>query len=182
MRRAPQQSRKRHNSCALTPHRPLGYGLHPCRFLPLSRWSRRSRGNSTQTSARAHLDRVADQLGGRLILVRPHPKARRNAGTWTYRAAMIAGGALMVPWTGPLLGEANLAGRLARRHRAYSDYGGGPSLDLVGADLSGVALVKRDHAQGRSQDRRHRATPSSVIRFIPGSSSDCWRPRPLKAE
>ena len=25
--------------------------------------------------------------------------------TWTYRAAMIAGGALLVPWTGPLLGE-----------------------------------------------------------------------------
>ena len=25
--------------------------------------------------------------------------------TWTYRAAMIAGGILLVPWTGPMLGE-----------------------------------------------------------------------------
>jgi protein-S-isoprenylcysteine O-methyltransferase Ste14 len=25
--------------------------------------------------------------------------------SWTYRAAMIAGGALLVPWTGPFLGE-----------------------------------------------------------------------------
>ncbi len=32
-------------------------------------------------------------------------KRAANLETWTYRAAMIAGGALIVPWTGPLLGE-----------------------------------------------------------------------------
>jgi protein-S-isoprenylcysteine O-methyltransferase Ste14 len=35
-------------------------------------------------------------------------RAQKRAATletWTYRAAMIAGGILLVPWTGPLLGE-----------------------------------------------------------------------------
>jgi protein-S-isoprenylcysteine O-methyltransferase Ste14 len=32
-------------------------------------------------------------------------KRAATVETWTYRAAMIAGGALLVPWTGPLLGE-----------------------------------------------------------------------------
>ena len=32
-------------------------------------------------------------------------KRAATVETWTYRAAMIAGGALLVPWTGPLLEE-----------------------------------------------------------------------------
>jgi len=32
-------------------------------------------------------------------------KRAANLETWIYRAAMIAGAALIVPWTGPLLGE-----------------------------------------------------------------------------
>ena len=35
-------------------------------------------------------------------------RAQKRAATletWTYRAAMIAGGILLVPWTAPLLGE-----------------------------------------------------------------------------
>ena len=72
--------------------------------------------------------------------------------TWTYRAAMIAGGTLLVPWTGPLLGEKAIWGSVSQAgiYVLAAVMLAGLLSDLVGADLSRVIVVKRDHAQGRS--------------------------------
>ena len=77
--------------------------------------------------------------------------------TWAYRAAMIAGGILLVPWTAPLLGEKPICD---------ISYGGALALTAVmlagllltwWAHLSGTVVVKRDHVQERPQDRRCRS-------------------------
>ena len=81
-------------------------------------------------------------------------RAQKRAATletWTYRAAMIAGGILLVPLTGPLLGEKPIweigyAGVYALAAVMLA----GLSADVVGAHLSRINVVKRDHAQGRT--------------------------------
>ena len=65
----------------------------------------KDRDDLSGPSARTDLDCVVDKLDRGVILVGPATKAAATLETWTYRAAMIAGGILLVPWIPPLLGE-----------------------------------------------------------------------------
>jgi hypothetical protein len=53
--------------------------------------------------ARNNLDRLADELGRGVFWSDRAQKRATTMETWTYRAAMIAGGILLVPWIGQLL-------------------------------------------------------------------------------
>lgn len=60
-------------------------------------------GDSGKPGARINLDRLVDELGGGVILVGSCAKAGHDAGNLDLCPAMIAGGILLVPWTGQLL-------------------------------------------------------------------------------
>jgi len=55
-----------------------------------------------------HLDRMGRELVDCIVLVSPHAKSGRGDGNLAYRAALIAGGILLAPWSGRALGEAAL--------------------------------------------------------------------------
>ena len=68
--------------------------------------------------------------------------------TWIYRAAMIAGGILLAPWTRPIAGrEANLGSQLRWCVCACGRDVGGTFPDVVGTYLSRIIVVKRDRPQ-----------------------------------
>ena len=67
--------------------------------------------------------------------------------TWTYRAAMIAGGILLVPWIGQLL-EKKPIWEVGRCYVCARGNDVGETFpDVVGTYLSRTLVVKHDHPQ-----------------------------------
>src|ERR1700739_1705694 len=122
---------------------------------------------------RAHLGRLAYQLGGRLVLFRPYRKTRQDLG--------LAG----LPYPDPrgrrpadTMDPAGpwRAAALARRQQRYISARragvGGDLVHVVGANSSRAFLVERNHAQERPSGHRHRplwtGSPSDLYRAYRG--------------
>jgi len=93
-------------------------------------WRHQDRDHSPKRNARADLDRVADQLGSGVILVKSHAKARRQIGNVDLPRRHHSGGILLMPWT---------AWMLAEKRIWDVDYNG--AYALAGVMLAGLLLT-----------------------------------------
>ena len=99
-------------------------------------------------------------------------RAQKRAATleiWTYRAAMIAGGILLVPWTSPMLGEKPIW---------EVSYGGAVALAAV--MLAGLSRGYQDRMVKRISGRARIPVPTlwCATRSTRASSLRCLRQRP----